>query len=236
MKQRTGLGRKVSSIFDGVPVPGATNNAFDDSAAVAELPRQLDYPKTEPDEYVKSESKQATKFGNSPVYSRIAEVAKKNIEKEALADTKRKKIATVLACVLSVIFIFTIWNAFKTPATVRQPMPEKKVSAPVIDRKPAPKDAIAISWKEPDALPSAMRDPMQVVPVTNAAPGQPQPVSINVVVVKGIVFSADKPAAIVNNKIVYQGQAVDGVTVSKINKDSIEFASQGKTWSQTVER
>jgi hypothetical protein len=168
----------------------------------------------------------------------MAEVAKKNIEKEAEADAKRKKNATVLACVLSVVFVLAIWNAFRTAPPLSRPAASVQVqAAKAVVTQEVQKNDIAIAWKEPDALPSTMRDPMQVVPVTTVASGQaPKPVTINLVVVKGIVFSADKPAAIVNNKIVYQGQAVDGVTVSKINRDSVEFAALGKTWSQTVER
>jgi hypothetical protein len=51
-------------------------------------------------------------------------------------------------------------------------------------------------------------------------------------VVTGIIYS-DKPAAIIDGKIVHDGNSVNGATV-KIYKDKVEFEKNGKKWQQEV--
>ena len=60
-------------------------------------------------------------------------------------------------------------------------------------------------------------------------------------VVRGIVYDLDNPAkscAIIGpeGRIVRIGDTVNGATVIKINKDSVEFEKEGKKYTQTVQR
>jgi hypothetical protein len=52
--------------------------------------------------------------------------------------------------------------------------------------------------------------------------------------ISGILYSADKPAAIVGPKIVYQGDKLGNVQAVKIDRDTVEFDKSGKTWKQKV--
>ena len=54
--------------------------------------------------------------------------------------------------------------------------------------------------------------------------------------VTGIVYSADKPSAIVDRKIVYEGDVIYGATVVKIYKDKVKFSKKGKNWEQKVQQ
>jgi hypothetical protein len=54
--------------------------------------------------------------------------------------------------------------------------------------------------------------------------------------VTGIVYSADKPSAIVDRKIVHEGDVIYGATVVKIYRDSIKFGEKGKNWEQKVQQ
>jgi len=55
--------------------------------------------------------------------------------------------------------------------------------------------------------------------------------------VTGICYSRDKASAVINNKtIVYEGDAIDGVTIVKIYKDKVEFTKNGKNWVLPVTR
>ena len=63
-----------------------------------------------------------------------------------------------------------------------------------------------------------------------------EPAETGGLVVKGIVFSANKPSAIINNQIYSEGQTVNGATISKITKESVEFEANEKRWSQFVQR
>lgn len=52
--------------------------------------------------------------------------------------------------------------------------------------------------------------------------------------VTGIVYSADKPSAIVDRKIVHEGDTIHGATVVKIYKDKVKLSKNGKNWEQKV--
>jgi hypothetical protein len=54
--------------------------------------------------------------------------------------------------------------------------------------------------------------------------------------VTGIVYSADKPSAIVDRKIVHEGDVIYGATVVKIYRDSVKFGNKGKNWEQKVQQ
>lgn len=54
--------------------------------------------------------------------------------------------------------------------------------------------------------------------------------------VTGIVYSADRPSAIIDRKIVHEGDTIHGVTVVKIYKDKIEFSKNSKNWEQKVQQ
>lgn len=53
-------------------------------------------------------------------------------------------------------------------------------------------------------------------------------------VVTGIVYSEDKPSAIIERDVVHEGQTIRGVKVVKIQKSRVEFDKQGQKWSQAV--
>ena len=52
--------------------------------------------------------------------------------------------------------------------------------------------------------------------------------------VKGILYSEDNPAAIIGILIVHEGDSVYGATVVKIERDSVIFEKNGKKWQQPV--
>lgn len=55
-------------------------------------------------------------------------------------------------------------------------------------------------------------------------------------VVIGILYSSDKPSAIIDNKIVHELDTIHGVTVVKIYKDKVKFQKNGKRWEQEVQQ
>ncbi|MHC4193703.1 MAG: thioredoxin domain-containing protein [Planctomycetota bacterium] len=50
----------------------------------------------------------------------------------------------------------------------------------------------------------------------------------------GILYAKENPSAIVNGKVVREGDVVGGVIVLKIGKDMVEFERSGTQWSQGV--
>ena len=49
----------------------------------------------------------------------------------------------------------------------------------------------------------------------------------------GILYAEDNPSAVVNGKIVSEGDVIDGVQVGRIFRDKVEFEDSGKRWSQS---
>jgi hypothetical protein len=54
--------------------------------------------------------------------------------------------------------------------------------------------------------------------------------------VTGIVYSEDRPSAIVDRKIVHEGDVIYGATVVKIYQDSVKFSKKSKNWEQKVQQ
>ncbi len=52
--------------------------------------------------------------------------------------------------------------------------------------------------------------------------------------ITGIVSGGDKPSAVIDRKIVGEGDVVSGIRVVKIYKDRVEFEKDGKRWRQQV--
>lgn len=53
--------------------------------------------------------------------------------------------------------------------------------------------------------------------------------------ITGILYSEDKPAAIIGYRIVHERDTIHGVMVVKIHKDKVEFEKDGKGWIQTIQ-
>lgn len=52
--------------------------------------------------------------------------------------------------------------------------------------------------------------------------------------VTGILYSKENPCALINHKLVYEGQTTNGIKVVKIDRHKVEFEKNGKRWTQTV--
>ena len=93
------------------------------------------------------------------------------------------------------------------------------------------------NWEKPAPIPENLRNATVTVikhsgnSETNALSN-----STSALVVKGIVFSENKPSAIINNEILTEGQTINGVKITKITKDAVEFQADQKRWTQGVQR
>jgi len=64
------------------------------------------------------------------------------------------------------------------------------------------------------------------------AAAEPVKAEVGHVELTGILYSEDNPAAVIGNKIVHEGDVVDGVKVVKIHKSAVEFEKNGVKWTQ----
>jgi hypothetical protein len=101
--------------------------------------------------------------------------------------------------------------------------------------------SVEIAWEGPPLYPPDARDPMRLPePSVTSTPAEtdkpevaPKQTRIELVV-SGILYSSDRPAAIVDTQLVHEGQQISGATVKKIERDGVEFEWNGQTWKQTV--
>ena len=54
-------------------------------------------------------------------------------------------------------------------------------------------------------------------------------------VITGIVYAEENPSAIIDGRVVHEGDTIHGVKVVKIHKDKIEFVKNSKKWKQSVQ-
>lgn len=95
----------------------------------------------------------------------------------------------------------------------------------------------AQDWTNPQPLPAEMRDATSpVFRQTGSTEGSTGASASGGLVVKGIVFSKNKPSAIINNEIMSEGESFNGVTIVKISKEGVEFEANEKRWTQQVQR
>ncbi|MEN6574911.1 MAG: hypothetical protein ABFD90_01115 [Phycisphaerales bacterium] len=144
----------------------------------------------------------------------------------------RQKIMMALIPVLAIALLYLLRNPLtvSTPATAQDKLPAEVIPVTIPN--------VEIAWEIPPLYQPGGRDPMRlpappVVTVEEpvAAPTQPH----MDLIVTGILYSEDKPAAIVDTFLVHEGEQISGATVKKIEKDGVEFEMNGRTWKQAVE-
>lgn len=167
---------------------------------------------------------------HSPSVSRRAKPAIRSA-REHVGDV-RQKIMMALVPVLGVVMAFLLKNPLKlSPATQAQIAPTG-AATPMVDSN------IEIAWEVPAPYQLGGRDPMRLPepPIAEVA-GEPAPNPVLTHVeltVTGILYSPDRPAAIVDTQLVREGQQISGALVKKIERNGVEFEMNGQTWKQAV--
>ncbi len=269
-EHKAGLHKKISVIFDGVPIPGDDKPLRTSSEAVPEVPKQADgtftkLPETpvapavqapKHQQPVRPSSKDVSPKRSDAGGSRQPEtVSRKQFRAESApkdsgqklwqriwgqirgrlfapkpgVNTARQKLMMILIPVLSIIFVFVLVGVFSGTSQ----KPTKRPNA-----AKAPSNTVysgdKINWEVPPLYPENMRDPMQFGAITASA--GIAGTEGNQLAVKGIVYSKDNPSAVIGTQIVHRGDKVSGATILNINEDSVEFETDGKKWTQKVQR
>jgi hypothetical protein len=249
-EHKAGLHKKISVIFDGVPIPRdnkPSGTSFDtvpegadivytkpeDVSAAPAVPEQSEGSGSEQAEAVSQEQAEVEsvpKDSKQKFRHRIrGQIQGRLFAPKPGVNTARQKLMLILVPVLCVIFVLVIINVFRSPPRKTAKRPDA-VKASVKTANSGGK----INWEIPQPYPENMRDPMQFVQTTSSA--GTAGTEGNKLAVKGIVYSTDNPSAVIGTQIVHQGDEVSGVTILKINEDSVEFEADGKKWTQKVQR
>ncbi|HUT45073.1 MAG TPA: hypothetical protein VMX36_02260 [Sedimentisphaerales bacterium] len=157
--------------------------------------------------------------------------------KPGVSPTKQKAMV-IMVPVLAIIMIFTFRQ-------VLSKAPRQTKGAGTDDTTVVVANANSgheIDWKIPELISVMTRDPIKLPEQTdtqNAEQNTEENGTANkpnqgVIIVRDIVYSHDRPSAVIGTKIVYVGDKVNDATIVKINRDSIEFEKDQKTWVQKV--
>jgi len=264
-KKRTGLQSDISAIFSGVPVPKKGSPPPESPAAPAKgaepqpaappakpggveppppaaAPKPAPVPKpkvSEPATIVPPVKAPPAPAVPKVVATKVPEPKVRQIPtrapqrrkdkfpaRKAGASTARQKASIVIFVVMSVILVLVLarpyYNSRGNPAGT-------EIAAPVSVGGPKVTN-IEIDWQDPPVYPPYLRDPM------DADSKAPVIEKSNTLVVRGIVYSEDDPAALIDQKLYRVGDTVRGATIVNIQRDSVAFEKDGKTWKQEVQR
>jgi len=245
VRNRTGLHKDVSSIFDGVPIPKSErapqippNQDQNTFASDYTTPKPELSPPMPPVEKTQQPSQPAPKpkaskrritvsAGSAKQYfdwQKILNLAKdKLFPPDADEDAKKQKLMIAAVSFLAVIFLFVLIKVFTGS-------PDEAKASVATEGPSGKKDSVQINWDRPDQYPVTIRDPMRIGSVAASQTDVGRPV------VKGIVHSNDKATAVIGTEIVRTGDMIGGAKIIKINRDSVEFEMEGKRWTQSVQQ
>lgn len=143
----------------------------------------------------------------------------------------RQTAMIVLIPILAVTLLVLIRKPNGSSAAVTAPL-GLDMNKPSIETTPE----IEIDWEVPPPYQPAERDPMRSVVLSIAVPDAPVPQETTPakLTVRGILYSEDRPAVIIGTHLLHTGDEISGARIVKINRDTVEFQADGRTWEQTV--
>jgi hypothetical protein len=253
------LHKEISSIFKGVPIP---NDDGVQQSSGAPTAGQIGYPAPKPPapEAQNLQNPQAPEPCQPPrplQRATPAQQPKTGVEKQAsdkgttvkviresfwqqMKDklfapkrrlgTPRQKAMVVLAPVLFIVMVLMLIKAFSVPSRI---MAESGEVKPVNITAASTRK---IDWEIPVAYSTTHRDPMRPGSTftTQTDTERPKTGKTGRPTVRSIVYSEDNPSAVIDGRIVHEGEKVLDATIVKINRDSVEFEVGGKRWKQNI--
>lgn len=191
MTRKSGLHKKVSSIFGDMPIPGNPPAGNGKSSPGAPLPG--------------IDNRQAM---NRPAPGKPAPVTSLRFtEEQEYAASQRKKLFAIiaLACILGVVLFLNFYKPGKT-ATQNNSTAKKTTAAALND--------VEISWPDPGIWPSDIKDPM----IMNSMITLDNLKNEGTLTLRGIVGGS---MALIGTEILYKGDQYQGWIVKEILKDSV---------------
>ena len=241
---KAGLHKKVFSIFDGVPVQGRSA----DSAV-----QQTSLPGFVTESSGTSEPTQTAGQPPRPVQKLYKDTAEKthklpsrvNLQKKTrFADiiqtfrakllpkprVSQKRQLTALILVPCLVLIFVLFKFVLPASPNKKAVSVSKIQAVVNEVLASTK----INWQIPQPYTALPRDPMRPSgSIQMSGQGQTgsaqQFSSSGEITLTGIVYSEDKPAAIMGSQVMHTGEKIGDVSIVRIEKDSVTLERNGQT-------
>jgi len=248
---RAGLQKKVSSVFRDVPIPqnnraqkpsgdpapDRTGNISPESVSPDQRTSQNPLIKKlqqSEESFEEAAAAKQPEIKINPVRRTAGQSFWQQIKGKLFApkpgvSSTRQKAMVILVPVLSIAMIFALRQVLSTAP--------RKIEGSAISNTPAVVAAIdsdnEIDWQIPEPLPVLTRDPIKLPDQSDTQNDEQNDTTIKtkttrIATIKDIVYSEDKPSAVIGNLIVYIGDKVNGATIVKINRDSVEFEKDGE--------
>lgn len=253
MREKTGLQRQISEIF------GDERSSIKKHPSLSRLPRPDIKTPRSPKPGAKNEDEFASAGAVRPPDSRLLEIPPQRQTHEAVPREElpassnvqmleqrlrspgvktlatkikeRAKIAAVL--LLTAVLVWRLVNmvypSFAGGVHVE--------NGPDIQAQPVVAQLPSTVWPIPQVYPQDIRDPMEWGTQENTANADivASTPDISKPIVRGILYSEDKPRAIIGTDIVSEGDLIRGAVIVKIGRKTVEFEMNGQRWVQEVE-
>jgi len=251
MRERTGLQRQIHEIFgdDGVPIkkrpphprtpkpdrktPHSSRQEAgkEDSRAVRPHDsRPIEIP---PQREVRETAPRDTRPGSSNV--QMLEQRYRSAGGKTFAIKIKERIKIAIVILLSTFLVWKMVNMTYSSSTGGA----KVDKGPNIQTQPMVARLPGTVWPIPQVYPKDVRDPMEWAAKDNTANDDNNSTVSNKsssrLIVRGILYSKDKPRAIIGTDIVNEGDLIRGALIVKISRKTVEFDKDGKRWVQQVE-
>ncbi len=146
----------------------------------------------------------------------------------------RQIAMTVLIPVLAVTLVVLVRRPAGGPAAAEAKVPTE------VPKTSAATGRIEIDWEIPPVYEFTGRDPMRLEAppqVQNLQeyehPATPVPVHESLDL-KGVLYSEDRPTAIIGTRVVHEGEQIAGATIIAIERDGVELERDGRRWRLSV--
>jgi len=154
----------------------------------------------------------------------------KLFKEEPGVNNTKQKVMVILIPILFIIMIFMFRQVLsKAPQETEGATNDDSPAVTAVD------SGGEIDWRIPEPIPMTIRDPIKpgtqtVVPDAWQADSN----NLEMLSVRGIIYSQDKPSAVIGNKIVHLNDKIDNATVVQIDQDFVVFERDGKRWMKKV--
>lgn len=153
-------------------------------------------------------------------------------ENAGAGDTKQK-VMVVLIPILFIVMIFTFRQVLS-----KSPRKTKGATNDNTSVVTAVHSDGEIDWQIPEQIPMGLRDPIKPssrTTMTTVMQTDSNSISsLDMLSVRGILYSHDKPSAVIGNQIVHLNDKIDDATVVEIERDFVIFEKDGKRWMKKV--
>ena len=222
------VGAEQNQAANVLPKPISTKQS-QQSSMINKLTRPKE-PVKHPAPVIQPEGVSLSETTGNDLWQRIRD---KLFEPKPGVSPTRQKAMVIMVPILAIIMIFALRQVLtKAPSQTEGAGTD---NVPIVSKADTGNE---IDWKIPEPIKIETDNSVKLPNENKTQNSEPNETSTqsdsDMIIVRDIVFSTDKPSAVIGSKIVYVGDVINNATVVKINRNSVEFEKDGERWQQNV--